>query len=348
MIRIPKELVVGIVKQSKVDPTVTPSADIVPNEKERHAKLKRLTSQTRTVRKYDNQPLPGYTILTNEGGWYGSKTVWTVVDPRGFKTNISSSNITSIFGCGSISKGLIQDRCVWGYDSGEMILIPESSDVYIDAQENTELLDSKVNIRTVELGSKVTLKSKVEAYYLGSYFAFMEKDNWDSSTRNKTYTCSSKKRLFFAKKDKTGAITIFSETTNKISKAEDVNPTYSDKDANLALINNAVASKMLMCSVTNQQGTGYRDSEVLHVYETKKVVTSLSIVDEIDDGICYEIWVNANKGVFYIFDKSTYSSSHGMTICKDDPTKIVLTRDWQRAQYEQMNCVKKYISIKVG
>lgn len=340
MIRIPKELVVGLVKTS--NPEHVPAADIVPNERERASKIKRITSQTKEIRKLVNQPLPGFTILNTASGWYGSKTFWTVLDPRGYKANISSGNIDSILSCGSISKGLIQDRCVWGYNSGEMVLIPESSSVFKDAQFNTNLLDSKVNLRELAIGSTVKLKSKVDAIYLGSYYTFMMKDIW--RPRNIEFSSSTKKRLFFAKYDKTGSCIIFSENTNKISSSGPVDERYNDKKTNIELIISHIKSGSLKSDVRGQDSTGWNDKEVKSISDSKMSVSKLELSDNKLTDVTVEVYQSIT-GEFYFFDPSSrYSSSSPMTLSTTS-NDIIVGQGWVRASDTIANCKVKYINV---
>lgn len=238
MIRIPEEIFVGtrIPNTSGTQKTnQIPAGGMCPYEKTRHQKMEsinRYYKNSTTV--YANQPLPGFTIIKSST-WRGNTSLWTVCDPRGFTIEISSNNITSILSCGSISEGLIQDKCVWGYDSGENVLIPESSSLYKSARENTKLLESKIKLSEVPIGSWVKLKSKVECVYLGS-FNFIELcGQYFYQTKNHSYELLStaKKKLLFAKIDNiNNTLTYFIESTNKIATVGNVLDEFSDKDVN--------------------------------------------------------------------------------------------------------------------
>ena len=149
-----------------------PEAEIIPygttvNEKK---KLEKLTKSYTALQEYDNTPLPGFTLYTTERKNYGSADpTWLVIDPRGFLTRISGENLEMILKVTGITEGLIQERCVWARENSQikMTLVPISSEEYIDAASNTELMESKVSIKDVEIGDKVLLQNKLIGEYMG-------------------------------------------------------------------------------------------------------------------------------------------------------------------------------------
>ena len=90
-----------------------------------------------------NKELPGFTLTSPGNGWTGGRDTWSVIDPRGFETEITAGNLAQIMSCTGITKGLIQDKCVWGYQ-GDVVLLPVNSKPYLEAQVNTEVLDKRV------------------------------------------------------------------------------------------------------------------------------------------------------------------------------------------------------------
>ena len=149
-----------------------PEAEIIPygtspNEKK---KLEKLTKSYTVLQEHDNIPLPGFTLYTTERKNYGSADpTWLVIDPRGFLTRISGENLEMILKVTGITEGLIQERCVWARENSQikMTLVPISSEEYLDAASNTELMESKVNIKDVEIGDKVLLQNKLIGEYMG-------------------------------------------------------------------------------------------------------------------------------------------------------------------------------------
>jgi hypothetical protein len=147
-------------------------ADIVPwgstaNEKNR---LDRVTKKYNTVVEHENIPLPGFTLYEARKARYGSADGgWLVIDPRGFLGKITSQNLDMILSVTGITEGLIQERCVWARQDSQtkVSLIPISSPRYVEAENNTKLLDQKVSLKEVNIGDRVLLENKLEGEYMG-------------------------------------------------------------------------------------------------------------------------------------------------------------------------------------
>jgi hypothetical protein len=149
-----------------------PEAEIIPYGTSAHEKkrLEKLTNSYTVLKEHDNIPLPGFTLYTTGRKNYGSADpTWLVIDPRGFLTRISGENLEMILKVTGITEGLIQERCVWARENTQtkMSLVPISSKEYIDAANNTELLESRVSIKDVEIGDKVLLQNKLIGEYMG-------------------------------------------------------------------------------------------------------------------------------------------------------------------------------------
>lgn len=171
MINISEKIFVGFHKSS--NPAKLPTSSIAPvgataGEKK---KLEKIRQSTTIQHEFDNIPLPGFTLTTaGRRGWQSSETVWTVIDPRGFTSTMTSENLEHILHCTGITEGLIQEKCVWARhnDQISMILIPISSEMYITAVENTTALANKVSLKDVNLGDVVNLQNGLTGVYLGS------------------------------------------------------------------------------------------------------------------------------------------------------------------------------------
>lgn len=145
---------------------IVPIGDSV-NEKK---KLENITKKFTNLKEHENIPLPGFTLFTVGKKNYGSAESWLIIDPRGFLVRISSANLEMILHVTGITEGLIQEKCVWARDNTEtkMILVPVSSDKYIEAVKNTELIEGKVDIKDVQIGDTVLLQNKLQGTYLGT------------------------------------------------------------------------------------------------------------------------------------------------------------------------------------
>ena len=149
-----------------------PEAEIIPAGKsinERN-KLDTITQKYSNIKEYDNVPLPGFTLYKSDRKSWGSvDQTWLIIDPRGFIVRISSQNFEKILHVTGVTEGLIQQKCVWARENTEtkMCLIPISSREYIEAVENTTLLENKINMQDVAIGDTVMLQEKHTGVYMG-------------------------------------------------------------------------------------------------------------------------------------------------------------------------------------
>jgi hypothetical protein len=150
-----------------------PEAEIVPigNTTHEKRKLQGLTNTHTILKEYDNIPLPGFTLLkTEKKSWGSLDQTWLVIDPRGFLSRITPNNLEKILHVTGITEGLIQEKCVWARENSQtkMILVPVTSTDYIDAVKNTEMIESKVDVKDIGIGDTVLTQSGIEGQYMGS------------------------------------------------------------------------------------------------------------------------------------------------------------------------------------
>lgn len=151
---------------------VLPEAEIIPigltaNEKR---KIDSLTKKYSSLHEHENVPLPGFTLFKVNRKGYGSMDMsWLIIDPRGFLVRISNQNLEEILFVTGITEGLIQEKCVWARDDSatKMTLVPISSSKYIEAKQNTALIEGKVDIKEVQVGDTVLLQNGLQGTYKG-------------------------------------------------------------------------------------------------------------------------------------------------------------------------------------
>ncbi len=149
-----------------------PEAEVVPlgdssNEKKR---LETLTKRYQVLKEHDNIPLPGFTLFkTGRKNWGSADQTWLIIDPRGYLVRITNDNLEMILHVTGITEGLIQEKCVWAREDSQtkMVLVPVSSDSYIEATKNTELIEGKVGIKDIQIGDKVLLQNKLTGIFMG-------------------------------------------------------------------------------------------------------------------------------------------------------------------------------------
>lgn len=156
---------------------------------------------------YDNGLMEGFRIAESirRIGWNGGNVVWRIVDPRGFELEISSANFARIVDCTTITNGVIQGKCVWGRDGAANVLLPESSEPYMQASANTTRSSQKVDAKSLAVGDEVEFKDGQTWIYLGSYTFLYRKETKNETgqyynrSRSYTYTIEAKKRHVFGK-----------------------------------------------------------------------------------------------------------------------------------------------------
>lgn len=119
----------------------------------------------------DNVPLPGFKIAESVRRvyWGGGNVVWRIVDPHGYELEISSSNLAKILDCSSVVNGEIVGECVWGRDKAQNVLLPVSSQPYLDAVSNTSRVGKRVPLKDVSVGDTVVLKDGTVGVYAGAF-----------------------------------------------------------------------------------------------------------------------------------------------------------------------------------
>ncbi len=119
----------------------------------------------------DNELLEGFQIAESVRRiyWGGGNVVWRVIDPRGYELEIPSSNLARILDCCDVEKGVIKQRCIWGRDGAQNILLPENSEPYQSAVANTDRSKIKVPMKEINIGDLVVFKDGTEVVYMGTY-----------------------------------------------------------------------------------------------------------------------------------------------------------------------------------
>ena len=74
---------------------------------------------------YTNEPLAGFTFGKSTSRWSTSKKFVYVTDPRGFTVEMSTSCLAALLQRVTVVKGVIQDKCIWGRDGKDNVLVPE-------------------------------------------------------------------------------------------------------------------------------------------------------------------------------------------------------------------------------
>lgn len=124
---------------------------------------------------FANEPVDGFRIVdaNKKTYWGGGNVTWRVEDPRGFTVEIQSGNLMCILASASIDKCVVSSPCVWGIESGRIVLLPTCTPEYEEAAKFTEITAApatKVSSRDVKVGDLVTLKNGKQGIYLGGHY----------------------------------------------------------------------------------------------------------------------------------------------------------------------------------
>lgn len=170
MINISEKILVGLTQPNNNKLPTTTISPIGKTSGEKN-KMARIRKDYKDVRELENTPLPGFTLTScGRNSWGSTETIWNVIDPRGFTSTITSSNLEQILHCTGITEGLIQEKCVWARENDRitMVLLPVNAPDYTEAVANTELISNKVSKREIKLGDKVLLQNKLIGAYFGT------------------------------------------------------------------------------------------------------------------------------------------------------------------------------------
>ena len=125
----------------------------------------------------ENIPRSGFKLsedVTHGGGWNDTSTYWRVSDPSGFELEITSGNVTKLFRYCDISKGVIDQPCIWGWDKAngsKPVLIPIESDLYKAAVKTTAVHNAEsLALKDMKIGYTVELKNGDKGVFLGKVF----------------------------------------------------------------------------------------------------------------------------------------------------------------------------------
>jgi hypothetical protein len=135
----------------------------------------------------DNKPSAGFMLDRFYKSSFYSHTLYGVVkDPRGVDIIISEYNVECIIQDSIISNGLINDMCVWTRedDEIELTLTPLNELNYKELKENSDLINSRLNPKSVSIGDTVLLQNKLTGVYMGKGSLYSK----TNTTMNKAFT----------------------------------------------------------------------------------------------------------------------------------------------------------------
>jgi hypothetical protein len=206
---------------------------------------------------------------------------------------------------GTIEKGKIQTKCIWGRQDGKNVLIPEGSDEYNDSLVKTEKLSKSVSAKDVKIGFVVRLKNGSVARYLGkskiTYFSKYEGPRAGPTTTKKP-------THFFERVDEKDLNSIGSIFTRSKVDAVEI---LSNKEASYDLTRYC-AGKYIS---TNIKDAGY--GEVYIVSDGKDIELEIELIE-----------VPQKKKKYY---KGQFDSVDGVSVLSTDSRLVT----WRQVKYDE-------------
>lgn len=129
---------------------------------------------------YENNPTEGFVLNKKVGGdrydWNPRQTYARVHDPRGFEFEITVPNLLYILENTNSIKGKgLEGKFVYGWDAGELLLIPEAAPEYAKYVEFSDVIKQSVKAKDLALGGTYKTNKNEEVVYLGRF------DYWDTT-----------------------------------------------------------------------------------------------------------------------------------------------------------------------
>jgi hypothetical protein len=137
---------------------------------------------------YTNEPTSGFVLNKKVGdykwGWNHRRSMVRVLDPRGFEIEITVPNLLFILEeCSSIKGKGLEGEFVYAIDGKELLLLPITSQEYVDSSDYTSLQDKKITKKDMVPGC--WYKNKKDKLYL-----YLGRENYyDYSWYHKSFSC---------------------------------------------------------------------------------------------------------------------------------------------------------------
>lgn len=84
---------------------------------------------------FDNDPVKGFKIVGFDTRYSTSNKVFDIVDPRGFKLQISAKNLVHLIKTCVIQQGEIKGECAWGRYENNNVLLPTHDPLFAAGQK---------------------------------------------------------------------------------------------------------------------------------------------------------------------------------------------------------------------
>ncbi len=224
---------------------------------------------------FDNTPLEGFVLNKKAGGyssgWNHRQAYCRVYDPRGFEFEITIENLLFILDNTNSIKGKgLEGKFVYGWQGGDLILIPEDCPDYKEITSYNENLTKKVKKKDLVPGKVYLNKSNQKVIYLGHFDRYETYNYKDEGYRNYG------KRFFFINFPVTNAENISNYSFNTQSSLSNIMLETDDQCENYAEIMDRLAY--------NPEYSAYDENQF--IYEEVEYL--------IDKHVSYSYYINYN------------------------------------------------------
>jgi len=117
----------------------------------------------------DNTPVSGMYIGDSVSRYTTSNKLFRVTDPRGFMVEVPTGNIATLLHLITVKNGIVQEKCAWGRDGNNHILLPVNSEPYKESIRKMDILQNHLlTWKDIKAGDWVKLfEEDTEYYYAG-------------------------------------------------------------------------------------------------------------------------------------------------------------------------------------
>lgn len=217
-----------------------------------------------------NEPTEGFVLNKGVGGqrqsygWNARNEYIRVYDPRDFEFEISVANLLFILKECDCSRGKgLEGKFVYAWDGTEIVLLPTSSQDYLNSQKHTQLQQTKISAKDLIPGATYLTKQQEPLIYLG-YFErhkpyALDSRNYDNTVTNMSAACKKTHVFYNEKSDWHGNHFEFPSGMSKLGACQSETPVPNFAELVKSYYESIYGSKVVKLTLKDVQGTMYKD-----------------------------------------------------------------------------------------
>jgi len=135
------------------------------------------------AKQFDNVPTSGFVLNKKVGDYssrWGGRKAWArIYDSRDFEFEISVENLLFILEeCTSVKGKGLEGEFVYSWDGQDLVLLPVTSQEYVESTKHTEIQTFKVDKSEIKEGCVYLTKDQKEVLYLGRHDFYEHKNTY--------------------------------------------------------------------------------------------------------------------------------------------------------------------------